>query len=700
MVSIGSPVSLLDQLGVVPVRVIDKRVDIDRTLKWTFNQGPTLTSFQQYNANSSDTTSLSFNCNPPSMDTIVDRKFRLYFPVQLTFHGHTGTQQTSSAGSTANKLLSYGNGDAFRANPISSIISGVTLQINGGNVNLPLYDVIQPLSRFAKKSVLDQEWSCTTSFQDTYQEYYQGVAASNNPLGAYSDSTVSPLRGSFPATVVSDDGQTAVVTAELEEELYLSPCMFGDKDNEGFVGIDTMQLQIQLLSDLSRIWSHVGNSPSATGYFSTISSVDFEFTSVPQLRYVTFSPNPYVAPFNPNKAYVYDYQYIQAYSNSGNTLAPAGSATKATNTFTISNIPHALMMLCRENNNDADLTTTDTYAEITGVSVIWQNQQSLINNATQQDLYRMAKRNGYNSSWVDWKSKSGSLLLFEMASDIGLNDWESPGLPGKYTVQATITYKNNNPVRSILYEQYIIGIWTGLFVIENGRALQQIAPIRGEDVIRARNANVVEKSALSTLSGGDFFSGIKDFFTETIPSVAKQTYDVAKDVYREVKPIVSTARDVYKEVAPLLPLVGLGNSGGARSGGVYSGGRRMMRGGGKDTEETKVCEKDCGHESCDARGGCLECKGNKVPVGNMSKDELRNRLSMGAQREVDMMTEASYNPDEEYDEKYPEEANLYGGSFVNKKRSVSIKNKNKVFKETVAKKLNGDYRSLPEITYV
>jgi hypothetical protein len=173
-VNLGSSVSLLDQLGVQPVRVVDTRVNIDKTLKWTFLQGPTLTSFQQYNANSQDTTSLSFNCNPPSMDTIVDRKMRLLFPVQLTFNGHTGTQQTASAGSTANKLLSYGNGDAFRANPVSSIISGITMQINGGNVNLPLYDVIQPLSRFAKKSVLDQEWSCTTSFQDTYQEYYQG----------------------------------------------------------------------------------------------------------------------------------------------------------------------------------------------------------------------------------------------------------------------------------------------------------------------------------------------------------------------------------------------------------------------------------------------------------------------------------------------------------------------------------------------
>jgi major capsid protein len=572
------------------------------------------TTFKQFTTTSISSSSLQFTCPPPAGNIIVSRKQYFTLPMRVVL---TGTVP-------ANGFLIQLGHDAPRAFPIASIMDTVQVTINNQSVSINSADIIQALLRFNTDLKLKtHDYSMTPSCLDQSQQYSDLFGGIRNPLGSYVDSNDEGVmgRGGFPFTIVSNPQApaspptstlTAVIDMVVTEPLFLSPFYWGHGNASGFYNVNTMDYNITFIGNtFARVWSH-DNQSGANATNITSGQVLFNnFTSVNATPFSYQQNQPvmlfeYITPqetqvLSPNMPLTYPYFDVQRYpTNSGVAAAafgdPSGNDFQIinSNNIQLNSIPRRMYVYVRQQNQDlySNPNNTDTFFQINQLSIQFLNKNGLLASASPYQLYEMSVGNHLNMSWTQWNGPTqipggtpptpgiksanavGSVICIEFAKDIGLEALEAPGKNQQCMLQMQVNCRNlrNAVINPTLY---IVAVLDGTFTIEGlGRASTNVGVITSQDILDAKSKPFLNWKDVEDVNGGNFFDGIKQFFTD------------------KVLPLIKESR-IASNLANLIPVAGpaiskslknLGYGDGVYAGegdGVYAGEGGVVLGGAK-----------------------------------------------------------------------------------------------------------------------
>lgn len=357
-------------------------------------------------------------------------------------------------------------------------------------------------------------------------------------------------RGAFKYFIVQNptgDGAnpvTAIIDLAVTEPLYLPPFCFGDREGPGLYNVTSMDFNITFINNMAnRVWSHMTGAAGTVPF--TSANITFGgMVNGPTSKF--FAGNAplmlinYITPqetqiIGPNQSLTYPYFDVQRYPTQLNPIAATSPPTDAvpvtvySNNIQLSSIPRRLYVYIRESNqilyNDASIT--DTFCPISNISIQWMNKNGLLASASPQELYKMSVKNHLNMSWTQWSGEgmssdqthvatSGGPICLEFATDIGLDALDAPGKLGQYMLQVQCTFRNisNRTMYPVLY---LVPILEGTFCVPNvGRAMINIGVITSQDILDAQSKPGISYHDIESVKGGNFFSGIKDFFVNKV----------------------------------------------------------------------------------------------------------------------------------------------------------------------------------------
>lgn len=168
-------------------------------------------NYQQFAATSVSTSNITFNCQIPSQEVVLDRNMLLSSDVNFTISiGGPGFIALDPADPIAAKtFFDYGNTEGFGSYPFSSLISTVSGTINNVSVNSQTQDTLAMLLRLNDAPLISETNTSTAALPDFYYASYSDAidgpfVASNNPLGNVLQSSFDAVyfgRGTLPLKV-------------------------------------------------------------------------------------------------------------------------------------------------------------------------------------------------------------------------------------------------------------------------------------------------------------------------------------------------------------------------------------------------------------------------------------------------------------------------------------------------------------------
>ena len=573
-----------------PVKVIDPVLDFNTENYYAILSGGERTSWKPIISTSFSNSSSTFSAPPPSPEICVSRKVKLLQPVTIDFEGNA----------PINQALLQSQYDAPRSYPLSSNMNTMQIDLNNTSFSINMSDTIQALLRYHNPDCLkDGDMSMTPSTLDKSQQYSDLANSIHNPLGSVVDTGLGGLdpRGAFPLVSLTNNISTGIgVTTTAQavynfiEDLFLSPMLFGTSQEEnGFIGLQTMQVTINWLADLSRFWCHDNSAGT------TLTSIAVTLGQ-PTLLFEYKTPSPLQKiPSYRN----YPYYEIQRYPTDRNSaLASQTSDTIPSSNIQLNSIPRMMYIFARKRNSDLTFTDTDTFLSIEKISVNWANNSGLLSNASKQDLYEMSRRNGCNMNWRDWSGEAtffnsgstiqqingaGSVLAVEFGTDIALRPEEAPGQNGTYQLQMEVTVTNRS-ASAITPALYVVISNEGTFTIENNSAYSQIGVISKKDVLDAKKQKGINYNDLKYMAGASFFKDLGRKLKSAIKSIGKHAVPVIKGTVKTAKELAPAVADIvaiskmlgvgYDEAEKIYEKHGGAIVGGASARGMSKRGRK------------------------------------------------------------------------------------------------------------------------------
>jgi len=411
-------------------------------------------------ANSASNSVLSFTVNVPSQNTVVDRQIMLN--AGMAFYVQ---YRVPDDGAPCD--FNYGLTDALQAFPLASMMTSLQATLNNTTVTNEVNYSLPALLRLNNSRELLRYNSITPDHPDSAFYYYKdGSYACNNVLSGYTNAGLDidiQGRGAYPVKITqvitsaagvvvnransaanrAGDVFTFNIEAIVTEPLIVSPFIWSglhDEQSMGFLGINTIGLNINLDSELRRVWStmsskynavsnpngqYLGIRPGAfggvVGAAATQTSSDLWVASTygtmtssqkPQLllRYLSTQPSQVLDVKNIIPYMSMDSKVTQTGNSSIPGWAPAiGNAANAmqtrsctSSTYTLNQIPDKILVFAQKKWSDKNATDSNSWLVIKRCNIQFNNQAGLLSSATDKDLWRMSCRNGSNQNWFEW----------------------------------------------------------------------------------------------------------------------------------------------------------------------------------------------------------------------------------------------------------------------------------------------------------
>ena len=418
------------------------------------------------------------------------------------------------------------------------VTKNINVQLGDQSVSTNLNEYFSCIERYSfDKSIEDREFSETPSMCDQYSDYSSSVGQINSELGYYGTNAAQIPRGWASGSTGSvwynisqgstGAGATASVVMTVTEPIFLSPLYFGKGEHSGFIGIQSMIVQVQF-DQLQRLWSHIDSANIISYPSGCTVAVNRLEVLVKQLTPDSLYKYPDIIP--------YPFNQITSFQNGTPiTIASKASAQFSSGSITLNSIPTRLYAYTRVQNNDLTWSTPDTFGVLQSITV-QLGTRVLLSTATQQDLYNISVRNGIDMSWGQWSQFTGGPLAIDLMKDIGMQPSESPGLLTRSSLQVTATFLNPSLI-SRNFVMYILVCEEGTVTINQGHMLKSIGVLTQADILSAETAPDIPYKQDRNIFGGawynDVWEGIKKvgrFVKDDILPVAKNVYDAYKAV--------------------------------------------------------------------------------------------------------------------------------------------------------------------------
>jgi hypothetical protein len=539
-----------------PILVKDGRINnITPVIPYSIYSGAAQNTYQSFNATSSSTSQISFNVSVPSENTILDRNVL----ISATYKFTIAIAGTTKAGDV---LMKYGYADAFQAFPLNSSITSINATINNTSVSVNTQDVLPLLLKMIPVRELAKYQGTTATYVDSLGFTEAGgyllpspatatfISDNFNPLGSIHNTTHDGVipRGSVPLSSIAitnakaankltlaTDGDVASVelTVTLTEPLFLSPFIFAglnDTSNQGFVGLNTLNLNINVDTSLKRFWSKVPQlAAGSAGTFSiTLNSITdaklmLNFLTT-QITDKVDAKN--VIPFT-------DYpRYITGVTNSSTITKNGGSNSIKSQNIQLNQIPDLFIMALRKPLNNQTITDPNLFLPIKTISINFNNASGLLSSASQQQLWEMSRDNGVQQTWLEWSGRAnsyspgldniaitdvaqlmdltaGSVLVINPAKDLSLPPNLSNGCIGQFNFQIDVTGINYTSA-DIIPELIIIPVNSGVFTTIAGTSSITTGLLTSQMISTLNSSGGASVSSLRNqrLIGGNLSAGI------------------------------------------------------------------------------------------------------------------------------------------------------------------------------------------------
>lgn len=599
-------------LSLVPqavVSVYDKRLDLTNQRYYVALEGGADIIYKSFTANSASPSGLSFSCNPPAANCCIDKKPWLYAPCRATIVG---------LAPVGVPLLNIGRFSP-RSYPLASSMSSLRATINGDNYNIDLYQIIQPMMHFnTGLKHKNQCYSMTPTYPDQSQQYSDLYESIRSPLGTYSDSNDIGVcgRGGYPFVIVSNPVSTnatvpitAIVDFPFCENLYLSPLTWGNCTESGLYNVTTFDVNIQWVNNLgNRMISHdagdgVTIQSIQMGFSSTTSgnSGPTSFTNgygnVPQLMFTYIMPKVLQPGLGPMVPITWPYFRPQFFSTTGGSLTAGSTTTLVSESWQLSSIPNRIYIFARESDFYLYSTPdkTDTYLQITNLSMQFIGKSGIFASASPQALYEMSLRNGISMSFNQWSGLPmytnqfpvngvsspapvygiGTIICIESGTDLPLAELQVGGASAGGTIQVQFNVQATNLKNYTLQgiSLCMIAVYEGTATIPQlGQMQHNESVLTSQDVLFARSKPEISYAAVENVTGGgNFFSDVGKFISNAHNYIKdkKILSSLLTGLSFAPIPLVGPAASV---LAPAARLLGYGDKGGS---GVLVGGKRL-----------------------------------------------------------------------------------------------------------------------------
>jgi hypothetical protein len=573
--------------GLNLVRAIDPRTDVGGFSRKTFAvfDGASEVGYQRISPDGGVSNSLlTFTCDPPSPQVYVNRRALVEITFDLTFTGVSagaGIRLLQMAGCRSSTGANVGtqNLDAPRAFPIANALTNISLMINNNTITQNLNSYIRAFTRYSMSGLSeDINYGLTPSMLDQAQNYSDLTGFARSPLRGYGDNAYQCPRGGFvgidvlsnTATGIAD---TAVVRLTCSEYLFLSPMLFQEDDQDtGFYGVQNMKLQLSLggrgnsaISGLgASLWSHASGS-------GAISSIAVNVVEAQALfSYLTPDPTQQIPYEN-----LYPYYQPQVYPT--NTTVPISSGALTTiqmNNVQLGSIPSCLYLFVGETDSNHNVLKSDVFFGIENIAVSFDNRDNLLANATPQDLFNIAVKNGTNLSWTQWSRDVGSVLRLDFGADICLKMLQAVGMRGSFNLRLTVQARNLGSVAQIPTLTCVV-VSEGIMSIAGNNVQFNLGVLDQQDIMASKSMPEVVYHSSGNLFGGSFWNRLGSFAQKAgkfVQRGIRPAIDIAKKLAPALAPEFSPYVEKADEVARAL---GYGKRG--RRGGGLVGGKNLSR---------------------------------------------------------------------------------------------------------------------------
>jgi len=534
-----------------------------------------------YNAITASSSSVVWNVQVPSEQTLIDRRVLWRATVIL---------KMTAAGTPANQFpIQYGLTDALSPFPLHQLCSVQTSTINNNSVSINIRDVLPAMLRMNDIREL-QRYNGTTPVGYDLTSDYSGTIGSNlNMLGGFNNAADNDLlpRGSWVLDGVAKTLTSGALTANdpltvgytgnfyvqftVAEPLLLSPWIFADPQSnaQALYGVQNLNFVFNI-GDGSRVWRSANTYVTATvPVVQSISNCQLVFNFLtPHPSDLMASRN--VVPFYELPRYISSITAptsggVTSYSNASNAFQ-----VRSTN-IQLNQIPDKLILQVRFPMGSQNPNYPDFFYCISAVSVNFNNQSGILASATQQDLWRYSVENGSNQSWLEFSgaanlpdqasgagrtlAMSGSLLVLEFGKDIQLTeDFYASGSLGNFNLQVNLSVYNQTPtsISGLGLELVIITMNSGVFVCEKGTSATYTGVLTKQDVLDASSQTPMSGSMVKRLVGGSFLDKIKSVVSHPL---LKMALPHAKEFIKNAHPLAKKAVDMAESL-------GFGRAGG------------------------------------------------------------------------------------------------------------------------------------------
>lgn len=584
--------------------VKDDRLNVTDAVSYAVHKGGQNMTAAQFAAVSQTPSSVTFNIQVPSEQTIIDRRVLWQSTVTLA------VTVVGTAANAGQLPINYGVTDSLAPFPLHQLASVMTATINNNSVSINIRDVLPALLRFNDRRELQRYNGYTPVAFDTCGSYKDVQGTLLNPLGSWANaadndlyqrgsfqllgiSTTAPAAGSAvsaplvaPVPLVNGVTQVIYISFIVTEPLLLSPFIFAhpQSNNQGFYGVQNMNFVFNI-GDATRVWRTAGYSAAATATpLSTTAITAVSVASFTSTRLLFNFLTPHPSDLMPARNAVPFYE-LPRFITSGLALAPAviSGALPTVQTYTTSSlqlnqIPDKIIVQLRNPLSSTAWGQPDSFLCIQGVSINFNNQSGILASATQQDLYRYSVENGSNQSWQEFSgfanvpdnvsgcgkriALAGSLLILEFGKDIQLTeDYYASGSLGNFNLQINIQAYNQQQY-PITPEIVVICMNSGLFVNERGTSSTYTGILTKQDVLEASSQEPMFQSSVRRMVGGGFLDTLKSVAGHIMPHVLKHGKEY----------LSKHEHPMARGVASALGALGYGSSGGGASGGAATSG--------------------------------------------------------------------------------------------------------------------------------
>jgi hypothetical protein len=475
-------------------------------------------NYQQFTATSVSNSTMQFNAQVPNQSVVLDRNMLISTTVFFTLkYDATGLNYPSGgSGNVGDPCFQYGYNSAFGPYPLNSLFTTVSSTINNVSVNANTQDILACLLRMNDNPLISETNTRTASLPDFYyNNYADGVGASNNPLGSISQSSYDAVyfgRGALPLTILrvqhfngsgvyqdssllyggdADETWTVECSVNLIEPfIALSPFTNNANNQEaGMYGINQISMNINIDSKLRRFWrdSRISTSSTATnsspqnltdislGSDASGSSTAFTETKL-LVRFVSMTPEQVRRLGSSRNCLPYmefpRYLSISSQNSSINGVTPAsvsstGVITKptlASGSLTSSNIqlsviPDKIIIGVRIPMSEQNASNTDSWLPITKCVILFNSNSGILSSATVSDLYKLSRRNGSSQNFFEFSgSSSNNNVTTATSTSIAYSD-----LGGVQPIYTTGSLLVLDPVRDFSLDDWLSASSSGAF---------------------------------------------------------------------------------------------------------------------------------------------------------------------------------------------------------------------------------------------